>query len=133
MGVFATRQPPRGDPPAPLPPRAPEPPPRRATPPPRRHRGTRGAANVQVVVLLVVAATLLGLVAAGVTWYRVAHTLQTARPVKVPTIRPVSGVVWGGRVFSSRQALTAWLNARGATYARWSARNPDLARILETK
>jgi hypothetical protein len=75
----------------------------------------------------------IALLAAGFTWYRVAHTLKTARPVRVPTIHPVSGVVWGDRVFESRQALAAWLHARGASYARWAARNPDLARVLESK
>jgi hypothetical protein len=81
---------------------------------------------------LAVAATL-ALFAAGFSWYRVAHTLSTARPVKVPTIHPVSGIVWGNRVFNSRQALTAWLHAHGHSYARWASRYPNLARVLETK
>lgn len=77
--------------------------------------------------------TVLALIAAGLSWYRVAHTLKTARPVKVPTIHPVTGIVWGDRVFNSRPALTAWLHARGASYARWASRNPALARVLESK
>jgi hypothetical protein len=84
--------------------------------------------RAQIVLLAVL--TLVALIAAAFSWYRVAHTLRTARPVRVPTIHPVSGVFWGDRVFSSRQALTAWLNARGASYARWASRNPDLARVL---
>ena len=84
-------------------------------------------------MLLVLVPTTLALLAASLAWYRVAHTLKTARPVKVPLIHPVSGVVWGDRVFESRQALTAWLHARGATYARWASRNPDLARVLDSK
>jgi hypothetical protein len=85
---------------------------------------------VRAQIVLLVVLTMVALLAAGFSWYRVAHTLRTARPVKVPTIHPVSGVFWGDRVFSSRQALTAWLNARGASYARWASRNPDLARVL---
>ena len=82
-----------------------------------------------VLVLLIV----LCLVMAGVAWYRVAHTLSTAKPVKVPTIHPVSGVIWAGRVFNSRQEMARWLNSRGASYARWEQRNPDLARILNAR
>jgi hypothetical protein len=92
----------------------------------------RGApVRAQVVLLSVL--TALMLIVAGFSWYRVAHTLKTAKPVKVPTIHAVTGIVWGDRVFNSRPALTAWLHARGASYARWAARNPDLARILATK
>jgi hypothetical protein len=83
--------------------------------------------------LLLLVPAVLALAMAGFAWYRVAHTLSTARPVKVPTIHPVSGVVWGDRVFNSRRALTAWLHARGATYARWAAHNPALASVLESK
>jgi hypothetical protein len=83
--------------------------------------------------VLLAVLTLIALAAAGFSWYRVAHTLRTARPVKVPTIHPVSGIVWGDRVFNSRQALTAWLHSRGASYARWASRNPDLARVLTAK
>jgi hypothetical protein len=81
----------------------------------------------------VLVALTVSLAAAGLAWYRVAHQLSTARPVKAPTIHPLSGVVWAGRVFSSRLALTAWLHSRGATYARWAAHNPTLARILTTR
>ena len=84
------------------------------------------------LLLLAVAATL-ALFAAGFSWYRVAHTLQTARPVKVPTIHPVSGIVWGNRVFNSRPALAAWLHSHGHSYATWASRYPKLARVLETK
>jgi hypothetical protein len=86
---------------------------------------------VQVLFLLVPAVVALS--TAGFAWYRVAHTLSNARPVKVPTIHPVSGVVWGDRVFNSRRALTMWLHSRGATYASWASHNPALARVLESK
>lgn len=80
---------------------------------------------------LLAAAIVLGMAVAAVAWYRVAHELSTARPVKVPTIRPVSGVVWGGRVFQTRGSLAAWLRSRGVSYAHWAAHNPALARVLE--
>lgn len=102
-----------------------------SSPPVRSLAARRAALRAQIVLLAVL--TLVALVAAGFSWYRVAHTLRTARPVKVPTIHPVSGIVWGDRVFNSRQALTTWLHARGASYARWASRNPDLARVLTTK
>ena len=99
-----------------------------SSPPVRGHAARRAALRAQLALLIVM--TLVALGAAAFSWYRVAHTLRTARPVKVPTIHPVSGVVWADRVFNSRQALTAWLHSRGATYARWASRNPDLARVL---
>ncbi len=81
---------------------------------------------------LLVTTLAIGLVAAGLAWYRVAHTLSTAQPVKVPRIRSVSGIVWGGRVFESKASLAAWLHSRGAKYSTWAARYPALARVLET-
>jgi len=98
--------------------------------PPRRNAAS-GSKSVQVLVLVLLIFLCLAL--AGIAWYRVAHTLTTARPVKVPTIHPVSGIIWGGRVFSSRQQMANWLHDRGASYARWEERNPDLARILNTR
>lgn len=99
-----------------------------SSPPLRSHSARRAALRAQIVLLA--ALTLVALAAAAFSWYRVAHTLRTARPVKVPTIHPVSGIVWGDRVFNSRQALTEWLHSRGASYAKWASRNPDLARVL---
>lgn len=93
----------------------------------------RTPATQWLSVMLVSVAMVIGLAAAGLAWYRVAHALTTARPVKVPTIRPVSGIVWGGRVFETRAALAAWLHSRGATYATWAERHPALARVLETR
>lgn len=97
----------------------------------RGHGARRAALRAQLVLLVVM--TLVALCAAAFSWYRVAHTLRTARPVKVPTIHPVSGIVWGDRVFTSRRELTAWLHSRGASYARWASRYPDLARVLTSK
>lgn len=81
---------------------------------------------------LLIATIVVGLMVAGIAWYRVAHALSTARPVKVPTIHPVSGVVWGDRVFETKGALAAWLRSRGTSYSTWAVRHPALARVLET-
>jgi len=70
---------------------------------------------------------------ASLAWYRVAHTLSTAKPVKVPTIHAISGIIWAGRVFNSRHEMATWLHSRGASYARWETRNPELARVLNTR
>lgn len=83
-------------------------------------------------VSVLVAVIALGLTTAGLAWYEVAHALSTARPVKVPTIRPVSGVVWGGRVFQTKGSLATWLHDRGASYSTWADRHPALAHVLET-
>lgn len=74
----------------------------------------------------------LGLLAAGLAWYAVAHRLSTAQPVKSPEIPPVSGVVWGGRVFESKSSLATWLHSRGVTYSTWAARHPALAHVFES-
>ena len=94
----------------------------------RRARSSHGAQ-----IWLLVPTIVVGLVAAGLAWYRVAHALSSAHPVKVPIIRPVSGVVWGGRVFESKASLENWLRLRGASYSTWAARNPALARVLATR
>lgn len=82
-----------------------------------------------VIALLVIAA---GVVVAWVLWARVAHTFRTAKPVKVPTIHPVTGVVWSHRVFTSASSMAAWLSVHGETYSSWAARHPRLARVFET-
>jgi flagellar basal body-associated protein FliL len=99
-------------------------------PPPRR-KATSGSPSVQVLVLVLL--ILLCVALAGIAWYRVAHTLQTAKPVKVPTIHPVTGIIWAGRVFNTKQEMANWLHDRGASYVRWEQHNPDLARVLETR
>jgi hypothetical protein len=81
------------------------------------------------LILLIVLCMAL----AGLAWYRVAHTLSTAKPVKVPQIHSVTAIIWADRVFNSRAEMAAWLHSRGASYATWAARNPELARILNTR
>jgi hypothetical protein len=53
----------------------------------------------------------------------VGHRLSEERP---PLIRP-SAVVWANRVFVDRNALQAWLEARGGSYDAWAFRHPKLA------
>lgn len=93
-------------------------------------RGVPASRIVQAVAALMVIAAGVGL--AWVLWARVAHTFRTAKPVKVPTIHRVSGIVWAQRVFTSRVSFEGWLDAHGETYAAWSAHHPRLARVLET-
>lgn len=85
-----------------------------------------------VQALLALAVIVAGVILAWFAWARVAHTFRTAEPVKVPTIHPVSGVVWADRVFTSRSSFEVWLGEHGQTYTAWAARYPRLARILET-
>lgn len=84
-----------------------------------------------VRTFVTVAVILVGIGLASLAWARVAHKFTTAKPVEVPAIHSVTGVVWGDRVFSSRPAIAAWLREHGATYAAWAARYPRLARVVE--
>lgn len=66
---------------------------------------------------------LVALAAIAIPWYTVARTLADAKPVARSSVSP-SGVVWGDRVFTSRDDLTAWLHRRGAAYSVWASRHP---------
>jgi hypothetical protein len=41
------------------------------------------------------------------------------------------GVVWAGRVFTSRADLMDWLEQRGRSYEDWAARHPKAASRIE--
>jgi len=43
---------------------------------------------------------------------------------------PPSGLVWAGRVFTSKPVLARWLGDRHVSYARWSRRHPAAAARL---
>lgn len=94
------------------------------------HRTSPLARRLRLALTVVV--MLAGLLTATVVWLRVAHTLSRAHPVTVPTIHPVSGVVWANRVFSSQHSLEVWLRSHGTSYATWAGRHPRLAAVLET-
>jgi hypothetical protein len=65
----------------------------------------------------------------GVVWAQVVITMRDAHPVPV-TVRP-SAIVWGGKVFESRQKLSTWLKSVGANYADWSRAHPGARALLE--
>lgn len=46
------------------------------------------------------------------------------------TTKTANGVEWGGRRFTTRQALGKWLDARGSTYAVWAQRHPEASKQL---
>lgn len=45
----------------------------------------------------------------------------------VPSSTPVTGMAWGGHVFTSKRAFAAFLEARGVSYEVWAARHPGAA------
>jgi hypothetical protein len=67
--------------------------------------------------LLVAPAFALGLVV-GADRFVGPPTLAAAQP---------TGLVWADRVFTSRQDLAHWLQARGSSYEGWAARHPGVA------
>jgi hypothetical protein len=75
-------------------------------------------------------ALLAALAVVGIPWYLVARTLHDAKPVGDSPVT-ATGVVWGGRVFTSSAAFSHWLHARGALYRVWGVRHPHALRIVE--
>lgn len=78
---------------------------------------------------LMLAVVVLGLVAAGWSWARVAQTIAGAKPAVAPG--HVSAIVWANRVFDSRADFRRWLRSRGSTYVSWRQRYPAAAAVLE--
>ena len=66
---------------------------------------------------------VLGLGAVGLIWAKVVQTMADATPVSVTTSQPAA-IVWAGRVFETRAALTVWLRSRGTSYGVWVSRHP---------
>jgi hypothetical protein len=59
----------------------------------------------------------------AVVWVRVVQTLTA--PSNAPrAIGQPGALVWDGRVFTSPTQLKRYLEGRGLSYARWSARHP---------
>jgi hypothetical protein len=44
-----------------------------------------------------------------------------------------SGLLWGGKRFSTRTGFDAWLRPRGLSYSRWARKHPAGRRILTHK
>jgi hypothetical protein len=63
-------------------------------------------------------------------WYLVGRTIAKATPAASSPVPP-TGIVWGGRVFTSRPSLAGWLHRRGVAFVVWGARHPHAQRLLE--
>jgi hypothetical protein len=56
---------------------------------------------------------------------------SSAVTASTPVVKaPTTGVVWGGRTFTTKAGLSTWLKARGASYTTWAANHPDAAKRL---
>jgi hypothetical protein len=56
-------------------------------------------------------------------WARVVQTLVQPTEHDAP-VGQVSGIVWGGRVFTTSEQLRVFLESRGLSYARWVKAHP---------
>jgi hypothetical protein len=65
----------------------------------------------------------------AVPWYYVGRTIANAKPVDKPPL-PLTGVVWGKRVFVADGRFAHWLHVRGASYRLWGSRHPHASKIL---
>lgn len=73
----------------------------------------------------------LAVAVVAVPWAVVARTLVNAKPLDTGSTVAARSIAWGGRVFSTKAALAAWLRSRGGSYSTWAARNPSDRAILE--
>jgi hypothetical protein len=78
------------------------------------------------------AAWLLALAALVLSWGLVGRTLANPGAPAKPT-GAVTGVVWGGLVFTDVGSLGRWLHARGAAYSVWSGKHPRAAATVEAR
>jgi hypothetical protein len=73
---------------------------------------------------------VVAVVVVAVPWFVVARTLVNAKPVATDVAAPRS-IAWGGRVFSTKADLAAWLRSHGASYGVWAELHPNDRAILE--
>jgi hypothetical protein len=95
-------------------------------------RATLERLEVRLVIprrALVWVGTLGAVAVVAVAWGMVVRTLRDGHAI-VPTTRPNS-VVWGDRVFGSRNELAGWLRSRGGSYVVWRAAHPRASVVLE--
>jgi hypothetical protein len=59
----------------------------------------------------------------------IVRTLKHVKPVR-STVPPVSAIVWGDRVFLTRQPLAGWLRVHGVNYGVWATRHKPANRLL---
>lgn len=74
--------------------------------------------------MLLLAALVLVMAAAGGTWLKVATTMRNPRPVVVPKQPRVNALVWSHRVFVDAASFKRWLDARDVSFAEWAKQHP---------
>jgi len=90
--------------------------------------GVRGARRGALSLGLWLAIAAIALVMA-VLVAAIVRTLKHVKPVR-SHVPPVSAIVWGDRVFLTRQPLAGWLRVRGVSYSVWAHRHPPANRLL---
>jgi hypothetical protein len=75
-------------------------------------------------------AKALGIVVVAAMSASVGHAAVTPT---TPAARPLESVRWGGHVFTDRNQLSSWLEARGQSYREWAANHPNAASVLEER
>jgi hypothetical protein len=89
--------------------------------------GGKGSATLRLMRWRILAVLIVAPCLAAALTFGAARGVNDA-PVVGQT--GTTGVLWGERVFTSRQQLTTWLNTRGARYTRWQKRHPAAASRL---
>jgi hypothetical protein len=74
--------------------------------------------------MLLVAALVAVVAAAGGTWLKVATTMRNPKPVVVPKQPRVNALVWSHRVFVDAASFKRWLDARDVSFAEWAKQHP---------
>jgi hypothetical protein len=71
---------------------------------------------------------IVAVVALGIPFYLFGKALHDVRPVRGDAV--ARSLVWGDRVFLTRDSLSRWLHERGAGYGTWAERHPRAARAM---
>jgi hypothetical protein len=74
--------------------------------------------------VLLLAALVAVVAAAGGTWLKVATTMRNPKPVVVPKQPRVNALVWSHRVFVDAASFKRWLDARDVSFAEWAKQHP---------
>jgi len=65
--------------------------------------------------------------------FLLAGAATAAAPTRGHPAGRSSGLLWGGKRFSTRREFDAWLRPRGLSYSRWARKHPAGRRILAHK
>ena len=74
--------------------------------------------------VLLLAALVAVVAAAGGTWLKVATTMRNPKPVVVAKQPRVNALVWSHRVFVDAASFKRWLDARDVSFAEWAKQHP---------